>query len=337
MFKAHRSLITLLGYLVFFVPIKTTAQTVYLSKPTQRVLFDGAAFIQGTALPQWTNGYLVARQVETLREGTPNVWLYAPSGNKARQAAIWFPQSERVLLYSAVATREGRIIVSGKAEKATGEGVTFIAMTDLGGNVTDTIQTMGFAPVNICQAPDGSIWSYGGTGYDDQSRPNLGDTLRRFDFHKGEVASYLPRTSFPEKLHPGPEVNAQIRCSAGEVVTYSPSGRRYIVLKYGSETPQVYQVESAPPNQMLTGFAAIDSQQIFAQFSRGSKTGLYVLSIDGARKSANWRAVDKTVGSYSDAGVITRLFGSDSDKLLVNLGDDQAGEAAIHWVSPLRQ
>jgi len=114
--------------LVLASPAVLSAQTVHLSDSTQRVVFDGAAFSAGTAIPQWSNGYLVSRQVETFQAGVPNVWIYDQSGNKARQAAIWFLGSQRVLVYSAIDTSDGKIIASGKTEKADGEAATSIAL-----------------------------------------------------------------------------------------------------------------------------------------------------------------------------------------------------------------
>ena len=70
-----------------------------LSESTQRVVFDSAAF-NATALPHWNNGYLVAHEVETFVGGTTNVRLYNRSGVQTHSAAIWFPDSQRVLLYS---------------------------------------------------------------------------------------------------------------------------------------------------------------------------------------------------------------------------------------------
>jgi hypothetical protein len=312
------------------------AQIVDLSESTQRVVFDSALFSEGTGLPQWANGYLVSRQVETFQPDTPNVQLYDKSGKKALQSAIWFPGSQRVLIYSAVATPKGEIIASGKAEKADGEAVTFIALTDAAGNVKKVIQTMGFAPATVCQAPDGTVWSFGGTGYDGNSRrPNPGATLRNFDFQKGELSSYLPRSSFAAKLRPGPEVNAYTRCLTDEVVAYSPSAHQYIVLKYGSNSPHVYQVEAVPAELRLTGFAAIDSKRIYGHYSSGNNTGLYVLSFDEPSNTVKWNPIEGTIGKYTTTGVITALWGNDGDKLLIGRAEDRAREAAIHWTTPV--
>ena len=131
-------------------PNSLSVSTKALSDSTQRVVFDNGAFSgPSTASPQWDNGYLVSREVETFQAGVANVRLYDHSGEKVREAAIWFPDSLRVLIYSATAASDGRIIAGGKAEKADGSSAPFIALTDHAGKVTSVIQTAGFFPVNI--------------------------------------------------------------------------------------------------------------------------------------------------------------------------------------------
>src|SRR5271165_1309007 len=242
-----------------------------LSDSTQRVVFDSGAFSgPSTASPQWGNSYLVSRDVETFQAGVVNVRLYDQSGKKVREAAIWFPDSLRVLIYSATATSDGRIIAAGKAEKADGTAGPFVALTDLGGKITNVIQTNGFFPANICQAPDGTVWSFGGTGYDENSQPRLGDTLRQFDFRKGQVGSYLSRSTFPKR--PGPETLAYIQCLSDELVAYSSKGQQYIEMKYAGDTPHLYNAE-VPSGLRIGGFAVIGSKIVYGYFFGSGKGG----------------------------------------------------------------
>jgi hypothetical protein len=306
-----------------------------LSDSLRRVVFERGAFIGAhTAMPRWDNGYLISREVETVEAGVPNVRLYGPSGKLASEAAVWFPGSQRVLIYSATATADGRIIAGGKAEKTDGTFAPFIALADQAGKMTNVIQTAGFAPVNICQAPDGTVWSFGGTGYDENSEPNPGDTLRHFDFQKGEVGSYLSRSAFPKQLHPGPEVLAYIRCSEHEVVAYSTSAREYVEMKYENDSPHVCRTE-APAGLRLVGFAAIGPKQVFGHFSHGSQNGLYYLSFNEEAGTARWLPVEGTVGAHTKLGVIIGLWGTDGGKLLVSRAEDSAGTQALHWVTPV--
>ncbi len=305
-----------------------------LPSSSSRVLFDrGAFFGAHAAMPRWNNGYLISREVETFEDGTANVRLYDRSGNRVGGAVIWFPGSQRVLIYSATATADGKILASGTAEKIDGSHASFIALTDRAGKLTDVIQTKGFVPVNICQAPDGSVWGFGGTGYDENSEPNPGDTLRRFNFRKGELSSYLPRSSFPKQLHPGPEVLAYIHCAGQEVVAYSSSAREYIEMKYENDSPRIYSAE-VPSGLQLVGFAAISPDEVFGHFSRAGRDGLFSLSLNKAAGTAQWLPVEGTVGVHTKPGVIIGLWGSDGDKLVLSRAEDNAGAEALHWVTP---
>ena len=301
---------------------------------TRRVVFNQTVG-PITVYPQWDNGYLVSHDLETFQAGTQNVRLYDGSGNQAVAASIWFPGAVRVLLDSAAATRDGRIVAGGAAEKVDGTGATFIAMTDPAGKVTNLIQTVGFGPVNICQAPDGTVWSFGGTGFiGKSSQPKPGNTLRHFDFQKGEVASYLPRSFFPNV--PRPETQAGIRCSADVVIAYSSNAHAYIQMKYDGIAPEIYHTEE-PVGLRFVGLAATGSKKIYGYFSRSSNSGLYYLAFDEISKTAQWVPVTGAVGAYTTPGVITALWGADSDELVVSRAEDPIGVSALHWVPVVDQ
>jgi hypothetical protein len=304
-----------------------------LSASAKRVIFDSGAFTgQSTPLPQWDKSYLVSHEIETYQSGVVNVRLYDRSGARVREAAIWFPGSQRVLVYSAAATSDGRIIAGGKAEKPDGTAAPFIALTDLAGKVTNVIQTQGFFPVNICQAPDGSVWSFGSTGFDENSQPKPGDTLRHFDLQKGEVGSFLPRSTFPK--HPAPEIKAYIRCTDDGVIAYSAKTHQYIEMKYADDSPSLYRTSSDLP---LVGFAVIGSKDVYGYFSRAGNGGLYYLSVDEAAKTATWHAVKGAVGIHTAPGVVVGLWGSDGENLVVSRAEDSAGNTALHWAVPLNK
>jgi len=97
-----------------------------LSHSTRRVVFDKGAFSgPSTLLPVWSNGYLVTLEAESFQAGLPNVRLYDESGTKVREAAIWFEGSQRVVMYSAVATPDGRILGKWGCEQSRWYSGTF--------------------------------------------------------------------------------------------------------------------------------------------------------------------------------------------------------------------
>lgn len=283
-----------------------------------------------TSSAHWDNGYLVSKDIETYQAGTSNVRLYDASGNQAVAASIWFPGASRVLVYSATATSDGRIIAGGAAEKLDGTGVSFIAMTDHAGKVTNVIQTEGFAPLNVCGAPDGTVWSFGGTGFDEQTHlPKPGNTLRHFDFQKGELASYLARSLFPR--YPRPETLARIHCFADEAVVYSSTAHVFIQMKYAGDAPEVYRTEEPVDLLYTLGLAATGSKKIYGSFSKSGTGGLFYLAFDETSKTAQWEPVTGAVGATTTPGVITRLWGADGDKLVVSRAEDPMGQKAFHW------
>lgn len=291
-----------------------TVQAQALSESTQRVIFANDAFLgPSTATPQWDN-----------------VRLYDYSGSKVSEAAIWFSESLRVLIYSATATPDGRIIAGGKAERSDGTSAPFIALTDRAGKVTSVIWTAGFAPVNVCQAPDGTVWSFGSTGYDEHSQPKPGDTLRHFDFQKGQIGSYLPRSTFPRS--PAPETLGYIRCLSDGLVAYGSKSQEYLEMKYSGDTPHLYHAK-VPAGLRQSGIAVTTSKRVYGYFFQGGQGGLYCLSVDGTSNTARWVPVGGTVGAYTEPGVVIGLWGSDGDSLVVSRTGDTAGEAALHWAT----
>jgi hypothetical protein len=304
-----------------------------LSESSRRVVFDSAAFVgETTALPQWDKRYLVSRETLTYQAGVANVKLYDESGQKVREVAIWFPGSERVVIHSAAVTSDGRIIAAGHAEKADGTAASFIALTDLSGKMTNVIQTKGYHPSSICQAPDGTVWTFGGTGYDRETGPNPGDTLRHFDFQKGQVGSYLPRSTFPRL--PMPDVPAYIRCLADKVFVYSHGAQGYIEMQYSGGTPRLYHVV-APSQLRLAGFAVTGARDVYGYFYGAGKGGLYYLSFDEAANTVRWLPVDGTVGLLTKPGAISGLWGSDGDNLVLSRSEDGTGEYTLHWATPI--
>jgi len=301
----------------------------------QRVIFD-SSFLSGSSKSEWSNGFIVSREIETFAPGSTNVRLYDRTGQKIREAVVWFPGARRVLLKSAVADPEGNIVVSGSTEKADGTTAPFIARTDLTGKVSKVIQTTRIDPSQVCLAPNGTTWAFGGTGYEDTGLPKPGNTLRQFDFDKGEIGAYIPRSTFPRL--PMPNELAQIACLPTSVVIYSGRAHEYIELEYATGLARRYKVEG-PSGLWLAGFAALGPRKVFGELANPSnqndaRTGLYSLAIDENAMTARWVPIIGAVGDQSQVGTITSLWGADGDSLVFSRVGDVSGKVAIHWATP---
>ena len=310
-----------------------------LPESTRRVVFDNSIFSGPTrAMPYWDKGYFINRENESFRGDLPNVFVFDGTGQKVREVIIWFPDAERVLLSSTAITSAGTILASGDADLSDGTAAPFIALTDLGGKLTNVIQTKGFYPRNVCGAPDGTVWSFGGTFWDEQlGQRKPGETLRHFDFQKGQVGAYVPQSIFGSMVAP-PSALASIRCAEDGVSVYSATASVYIEMAYeaGAE-PHVYRLH-VPSHLSLKGIAARGRKEVYAVMvdrtsPEDTTVGLYSLVFDEKAMTAAWKAINIVAASTKESGAIIMLWGIDGENLVVGRTGDPLGSVALHWVS----
>jgi hypothetical protein len=301
-----------------------------------RVLFDRDAFFHDGPLPYWSNGYLVSTKTESFSPGTPNAILLGRNGSKSAEVSFWFPGSQRVLITSGAASRHGGVLVSGEADKADGTRAFFIAFANSNGEVTNVIQTGDFHPRKVCEAPDGSIWAFGGMMWDAVKRERLaGNVLRRFDLQKGETASFVPGSTFPPKMQA--DEASHIRCTGEAVFVYSSNPANTLIeLPYKAEAPQVYDVSKPEGLEVIT-FAVTGSHEIYGGLAGlgadNGKGGMYMLALNQNARSGHWQPVKGAVGRFTDEATVSGVWGVDEGNLVISRGGDPAGITALHWVS----
>jgi hypothetical protein len=313
-----------------------------LSSESKRVVFD-PSFVEGasTAAPQWENGYLISREIESYSQSKPNLRLYDGSGKKSLEASIWLPDADRIVLYSVTVTGDGHIVATGMAEKFGGTMTNFIALANSQGLVSNVIRTDRYGPVQACVAPDNSVWSFGASGFDAKGiHPNGGNTLRHYDFLRGEIGGFVDRSTFADR--PMPESRAHIQCSSTHVGVYVSKTDQYAELGYGDSAPTLYSV-ATPAGFRVTHFVVVgQSEGIFGYLSntqnkKDPSNGLYALVLDKGKRTGEWIPVEDVVGSATGAGVVSTLWGADGESLLIGRSGDTLGIAGIHWVSVTKQ
>ena len=303
----------------------------------RRVVFDATPFSVRSVVPYWNRGYLISRDVETVHPGVSNVRLYDLGGNKVRQAAIWFPGTQRLLLPSAAVTLDGRIVAVGVAERSDGTRASFIALTDVSGSITNVIQTNPFHPSHVCVAPDNTVWSFGSFGYDEMSRPIEGETLRHYDFQKGLIGAYVPRSSFSSDSFP-PDANGgrnrevYFRCSTQKLVIYSGVANEYLEMDFATQTVKRFRVDRSAFNLPINGFALTATGEVFASLGDFSGAtglrGLFHLQLDSNMDRVRWLPVPGATAFSKKPGIVTWLGGADDDGLVFMQEGDDVG---VRW------
>jgi hypothetical protein len=299
----------------------------------RRVFFDATPFSSGP-VPYWDKGFLVSMlTVEVIRPETPTVRLYDANGNKVKEVALWFPGPERIYLHSAAVTQDGRIAVSGVAVKSDGTRASYIAVFDNSGKVSNVIQTNPFFPSGICFAPDNTIWSFGSV-----VRAPDEPMLRQFDVEKGQIASFLPRSSFKGRSDPsslgGFGQAVFLRCTPSRVVIYTEVADEYIELEYNTKAISRWELDRSQNGLPIHGRIAVTpNAETFAvmrePYGKSSMPwGLFNLQVDRPTGKARWLPVEGQVSDRPDHRMVTNVLGADQNGIVFMTADDWP---AVFW------
>jgi hypothetical protein len=309
-----------------------------LSAPENRVVFDSVPFSAGSAIPHWEKGYLISITSEATQPNTPDVRLYDASGRKVREAAIWFEGARDLFVLSAAVARGGTILASGTAVNSDGNRAYFIAMAGATGTVTAAIQTNPLLAKQICAAPDGTVWAFGGLERNLGGPRPQGDLLRHFDFQKGLIGSLLPSSGFDPKLgrpdletgRAGEEV--YMRCSDTMLGIYSGPVNEYIALNLVTGALRQFAVRKTNVGIGLAGFALTDGGEAYGVLvdRAARKEGLFHLDIDQSANRANWTPVNGSIGQMGQPGIVSQLWGADANRLVYGMGEPSE-KAILYW------
>jgi hypothetical protein len=307
-----------------------------LSAAHRSVVFDSLPFSPGSTVPYWEKGYLISKiNVEISGPNRPVVALYDANGAKVREASsVWFPGSVRVAISNAAVTPDGRIMISGSAEKTDGTWASFIAWTNLVGTLVNVIQTNPFGPLLVCSAPDGTAWSFGYAK--DPNEP----ILRHFDPVKGQIAAHLPRLSFPGRFSPaingGEGKHVYLRCSSEKLAIYSELADEYLEMDYATETVQRWPIDRTVNDVRVDGFAVMESGDVYVVANHFSDQPghfpMFQLQIDRPAGKIRWLRVAGAAGNEMEPSQVRSLLGADHESLVYLKMENWP---TVYWARPV--
>ncbi|MGH9795593.1 MAG: hypothetical protein ACRD5G_12545 [Candidatus Acidiferrales bacterium] len=273
-------------------------------------------------------------EVEVFRPGTPTVRLFDSSGVKAREVSLWFEGPERINVNSVAVGPSGEIVVGGVAVHRDGSRVPYLARFDKTGRLTNVIQTSPFHPANVCITADGKIWSFGSAGKHAADEP----LLRQFHLEKGEVAGYLPRSSFHTVREPAfmrSPGAVYFRCMANRIAIYSEVANEYIEFDPIRGVAERWELmDRVTPKDIALGFAVTASGEVFSvlqEMSEKANSALYQLHFERDTHKARWLLVEGTAGDKTTSEAIGIVLGADEDDIVFRRRHDRL---AVLWARP---
>jgi hypothetical protein len=79
----------------------------------------------------------VARRAETFQAGVPNIRVHDQNGNRVREAAVWFPESQRILIYSVAINPSGQIVAGELRDLQKGQIGSYLPRSTFSRNPPD--------------------------------------------------------------------------------------------------------------------------------------------------------------------------------------------------------
>jgi hypothetical protein len=361
----HLPILRFLLYpMLFACSLRVSAQTPSvrdyageLSPPVRTVEYAETIYPHAI-VPDWDRGYVLSHGIEVYSSAAEaTVLMYDQNGKRVREGHIWPPGAGRVRLRRAAAAHDGAILAAGWATMPDGSSPKFIAKTDLVGNTVKTIFTGSFAPEQICEAEDGTVWTLG----KDVPAPDTGsttDVLRQFSFEKGLLRSYLPLESVKAQLDSNtPAFNAFgsfAQCGKNRVVVYLKFTDEYVEIDTNSFEAKRWKLNLSPADQgKATGLAITDDGHVYASFARHGcsegetvQKGLFEIRADSRNSKAALLPVKRTLSArrcgsaerpadLPEPETFQRLWGVDDNALAISIAGRDIHD--IVWVKVISQ
>jgi hypothetical protein len=307
-------------------------------------------------VPDFDRGYVIHHDIEVYSSpDAAMVAMYDASGKRVREGHIWPPGAGRVRLRRTAATHEGAIIATGWAILADGSSPKFIAKTDLSGNTVKTIFTGAFAPEQICEAEDGTVWALG-RDVPAQDPGGQTDVLRQFSFEEGSLRSYLPLESVEARLDSdAPWFSAfgsYVRCGKSKVAVYLKFTDEYVEIDTKSFEAKRWKLYLSSAGQgKASGLGITDDGHVYASFGGhgcrdGGLRGLFAIKTDPRESTVALLPVKGTLGSNPcgssehpsappHPGTFVRLWGTNGNALAIGLAGQH--DYDIVWVNVISQ
>lgn len=301
-------------------------------------------------VPDWDRGYVIHYESEKNHSpDTPMVVMYDASGKRIREGRIWPQGAGSVSIRRTAATHEGAILAAGGAIMQDGSMQGYIAKTDLAETTIQTLLTGSFRPEQICEAPDGTIWSLGRSLDPNDGKEHDTRVLRHYSFENGGLHSFLPQNTVEAPLRSERPwfvpFHSYVRCGKDKVSVYLKFTNEYVEVNTSSFELKRWKLDEAVAQQReVNGLAVTEDGRVYASF-RGIRPegapqirGLYQIKAVSGHPVALLLPVAGTIATFERGklpppGSFFMLCGADGNQLVVWRAEES--DSRLFWVNVL--
>ena len=208
-----------------------------------------------------------------------------------------------------------------------------------------SVLTGSFKPAQICEAPDGTIWSLGQSLSPNDGQEHDTNILRHYSFEKGLLHGYLPedtvKARFDSEQPWFAPFGSYLRCGKDKISVYLNFTDEYVEVDSSSFKLTRWMLdESAVQHEKAEGLAVTENENLYAFFSAHATRrpaglwGLYQIKAKSGNPIAELIPVAGSI-SFDDgknwappSGTVVHLWGADGNQLVVWRVD----EREMSWV-----
>jgi hypothetical protein len=301
--------------------------------PTLRSAAYPEALYPHGIVPDWDRGYVLHYEIETnYTSDTPMVVMYDSTGMRIREGRIWPQGASNARIRRTAATRDGAILAAGGAIMHDGSIKGYIVKTDLAGRTVQTLLTGSFMPEQICEAPDGTIWSLGKSVNEDEGQHNT-DVVRQYGFEKGLLHTFLPEDTVKAVVRSKrpwfSPFRSYVRCGSNKVSAYLNFTNEYVEIDNSSFELHRWKLdESVTQQRDANGLAITEDGRVYLGLGttgrpgRPLARGLYQIKVVSGQPVARLLPVSGALSSLEPGDVpdpesFVLLWGADGNQLVV--------------------
>ena len=299
-------------------------------------------------MPDWDRGYVIHHEIEV--NNSPDaamVVMYDATGKRVREGHIWPRGAGRVGVRRTAATRNGAILAAGWAIMQDGSIPGYMAKTDLQGNTIQSIETGAFKPEQICEAPDGTVWSLGKAGRSDGAPVPDTEVVRHYSFENGLLQTFMPENTIQASMnseHPWfTPFGSFLRCGKEKVSVYLRFTGEYAEINTSTFELKRWKLDDSVVQQrQASGLAVTEDGRVYVSFrvsgiiGQPQVRGLYEIKAVSGKLIAGLLPVKGTVtaverGKIPAPGTFTMLWGADGNQLVV--WRTEGSGPSLSWVN----